>query len=337
MLYKFVRPLLFTIPPERTHNIALAALKFRAAMGAPSSPPSMPITVMGLNFPNPLGLAAGFDKNADAVDAMATLGFGFIEVGAITPEPQSGNSPPRLFRQPALGAIINRMGFNNCGMRQAAVNLSSRRNACIVGVNIGKNMATTLADAVADYEQCLDHLYLHADFFTINISSPNTPGLRTLQAPDLLRTMLATLVAQRDRLSDKHNKRAPLAVKISPDLSDDELSAIADVAIKTGIDGIIACNTTLQYPPEIPANLAGGLSGAPLTARALAVIKHLRQRLPNSVALIGVGGIMNEQDARQRLEAGADLIQIYTGLVYNGPSFPRKILSALRVSSLSSL
>ncbi|MGI9307439.1 MAG: quinone-dependent dihydroorotate dehydrogenase [Gammaproteobacteria bacterium] len=335
--YKLLRPLLFALPPEAAHQAALAALRLRAALRPLLPPPALPVAAMGLQFPNPLGLAAGFDKNADSVDALSALGFGFIETGAITPQPQAGNPQPRIFRLPQAGALINRMGFNNCGMAAAARHLANRRNRnIIVGVNLGKNAATPLSDAAGDYCQLLRALYSGGDFFTLNISSPNTAGLRELEKPDLLQNLLSAVVRERDSLARQHGRRAPLAVKLSPDMDAESLAAAAEIIAAENIDGVIACNTTQERPPEIAALPAasekGGLSGAPLTARALAMLRDLRKILPAKTAIIGAGGIMSGEDARARLDAGADLIQIYTGLIYQGPGFPREILRKLQKS-----
>lgn len=330
--YKLLRPLLFAMAPETAHRLAITAL--RATAGSAPPPAVLSKTVMGLSFTNPLGLAAGFDKNADAADAAAALGFGFVESGAITPLAQPGNPHPRIFRLPQAQALINRMGFNNCGMVAAARHLRDRRKNYILGINLGKNATTPLVAAAADYNSCMQTLYDCGDFFTINISSPNTPGLQKLQTPDMLQKLLAAVVQQRNKLADNTGRRAPLAVKLSPDLSGAELDAAAMTIAAAGIDGVIACNTTNARPPAV-ANLphaaeSGGLSGAPLAPQSLAVVRRLRQILPASTAIIGVGGIMNGDDARARMEAGADLLQLYTGLIYHGPGLPRWILSALQ-------
>lgn len=283
---------------------------------------------MGLSFANPLGLAAGLDKNADSADGLSSLGFGFIEVGAITPRAQPGNLPPRLFRV-SPDALINRMGFNNCGMESAARSLSMRRGKYILGINLGKNADTPHDNAVEDYVRGLEYLYPHGDFFTVNISSPNTKGLRDLQTPARLSPLLRDLHVRRDELAKQHGKRAPLVVKLSPDMDEGELELVAGVIADERMDGVIACNTTIARPEGISTSHEGGLSGAPLTARALLMTQQLRGLLPSRVSIIGVGGIMNEEDAKERLEAGADLIQLYTGLIYGGPGLPRRILRRL--------
>lgn len=335
--YGLLRPLLFALPNEFSHRAALLALKACAGLGlSRPPPPTASKTVMGIRFPNPLGLAAGFDKNAEAVDACAALGFGFIEAGAITPLPQRGNPKPRLFRIPEHEAIINRMGFNNCGMAQAQKNLISRRRrgegSAVLGINIGKNANTPVSHAVDDYKQCMESLYECADFFTINVSCPNSEGLRGLQSPSHLRSLLNDLIATRDALAQRASRRVPLAVKLSPDLDDGDLPAIAKTIAEAGIDGVIACNTTTsRYQLRMPAGTeSGGLSGAPLAPDASAMTCRLRDLLPPRVAIIAVGGIMSAADARARLRAGADLLQIYTGLVYRGPSLVSEILANLR-------
>ena len=331
--YKLLRRLLFTLPPETAHHLAIIALRARLGTALPPPPPALPATVMGIRFANRLGLAAGFDKNAANTDALSALGFGFIEVGAITPQPQAGNPRPRVFRLPRAAALINRMGFNNCGMTAAAKNLAARRGSCIIGINLGKNAATSLADAAGDYRQSMRALYTYGDFFTLNISSPNTAHLRDLQTPPILKDLLHAVADCRDQLSEKHGRRAPLVVKLSPDVDDNKLATIADTIVAAQMDGVTVCNTTVARPEVVARELAaaesGGLSGAPLTERALCMTQKLRAILPKSMAIIGTGGIMNENDARLRLQAGADLIQIYTGLVYAGPCLPRQILTAL--------
>ena len=288
---------------------------------------------MGLHFANPLGLAAGFDKNASHIDALGGLGFGFVEVGAVTPRPQAGNAKPRVFRLPTQRALINRMGFNNAGAAAAAVALRRRQYAGVVGVNLGKNAQTAEANAAADYCEALETLYDFGDFFTINVSSPNTPGLQNLQHGERLKALLAAVVAKRDSLAARRGKRAPIAVKLSPDLSDRELQEAAATVANGGGDGVVACNTTQERPPAVAASQhgkeAGGLSGLPLAERALRAVEVLRAALPAGFAIVGVGGIFGADDAKRRLAAGADLLQIYTGLVYEGPGLPRRIISAL--------
>ena len=334
--YNCLRRILFALPPESAHHLALSALRTAARRtSVPISPPiARPCTVMGLSFANPLGLAAGFDKNADSADGLALLGFGFVEVGAITPRPQPGNPSPRLFRLPPQQALINRMGFNNCGMQAAAHHLSLRRGGYILGINLGKNVQTKLANTADDYISCMEALHSYADFFTINVSSPNTAGLRRLQSANVLAPLLTKVLRCRDELAAKHNKNIPVAVKLSPDLSAVELTAAAETIAASNIDGVIACNTTQARPPAISsmaiAMQSGGLSGAPLRQQAMHVLQKLRQTLPDNIALIASGGIMNSEDALARLSAGASLVQIYTGLIYGGPQLPRRIIRQLQ-------
>ena len=348
IFYGALRPFLFSLPPETAHRLGLAWLRASAACRPPPSPPKvLPRKAMGLSFANPLGLAAGFDKNGGDTDGLARLGFGFAEAGAITPLPQAGNAQPRLFRLPMSRALVNRMGFNNCGMREARRLLLSRRGDYVLGINLGKNAQTPANAAAEDYRQCLEMLYDCGDFFTLNISSPNTPGLRDLQTPAALRALLESVLACRDRLADSTGKRKPVAIKLSPDLSAEQLSAVAETAAAASVDGVIAFNTVplptsavenhkeewwmkkLAAGEECPSG-GGGLSGAPLTERALAMTRELRKTLPSDIALIASGGVMTAEDAAARLNAGADLVQIYTALIYAGPALPRQILAALK-------
>ena len=348
IFYGALRPFLFSLPPETAHRLGLAWLRASAACRPPPSPPKvLPRKAMGLSFANPLGLAAGFDKNGGDTDGLARLGFGFAEAGAITPLPQAGNAQPRLFRLPMSRALVNRMGFNNCGMREARRLLLSRRGDYVLGINLGKNAQTPANAAAEDYRQCLEMLYDCGDFFTLNISSPNTPGLRDLQTPAALRALLESVLACRDRLADSTGKRKPVAIKLSPDLSAEQLSAVAETAAAASVDGVIAFNTVplptsavenhkeewwmkkLAAEEECPSG-GGGLSGAPLTERALAMTRELRKTLPSDIALIASGGVMTAEDTAARLDAGADLVQIYTALIYAGPALPRQILAALK-------
>lgn len=321
--------------PERAHHAAFAAI--RAAAPVTTRLPqrsNRPVTAMGLQFAHPLGLAAGFDKNAVGIDALGGLGFGHVEIGTVTGEPQSGNPPKRLFRLPADGAVINRMGFNNDGAEVVAARLEARgrRPGPVLGVNIGKTKVVPEEDAVADYEKSTRLLAPHADYLVVNVSSPNTPGLRDLQAVEKLEPLL---IAVRDEADRHTTDRVPLLVKIAPDLSDDDVLAVADLAVALGLDGIIATNTTISRdglnsdPDAVAAIGAGGLSGRPLTARANDVMRALRSRVGDDLTLIGVGGITTPDDARERLAAGATLLQGYTAFIYEGPWWPRTIVSAL--------
>ena len=283
---------------------------------------------MGLDFPNPIGLAAGLDKNGEHLDALAALGFGFIEIGTVTPRPQPGNPQPRIFRIPQANAIINRMGFNNHGVDKLVTNVVNSDYQGILGINIGKNFDTPLAQAANDYLTCLRKVYHHASYVTINISSPNTINLRQLQNAEELGYLLLRLKLEQTKLADKHGKYTPLAIKIAPDLEPPQISEIAALLIKHKIDCIIATNTTLSRENVAGfshAEEAGGLSGAPLTHRATAVIRQLHAGLHGEIPIIGVGGIMSTADAKDKMDAGANLVQIYSGLIYHGPSLVRDI------------
>src|SRR5580765_1015171 len=336
MLYRAVRPLLFALDPESAHSFSLDSLDLLMRLGAAPllgcSVPRLPVRVMGLDFPNPVGLAAGLDKDGEHIDGLAALGFGFLEVGAVMPRPQAGNPAPRVFRLPQAEAMINRLGFNSRGVDAFVDNMRRSRRGGIVGVNIGRNADTPNERALEDYTACLRKVYPHASFVTANVSSPNTRNLRDLQRADEIDGFLAALAAERDRLAGQHGKRVPLAVKVSPDLDDAGIEAIADRIAARGIDAVIATNTTVsrlgvEHLPS--AREAGGLSGAPLKARATAVVVKLRRTLPSSVAIIGVGGIASAADAREKLDAGANLVQLYTALVYRGPQLVGEIVRGL--------
>lgn len=334
-MYKFIRPLLFALPTELSHALAIKSL---GALGqlCPKKflrPRSVqPCKVMGLSFPNPIGLAAGFDKNAECVDGAATLGFGFIEVGTVTPQPQPGNSRPRLFRASSHDAIINRLGFNNKGVKFMVQKLHNRRYPGVLGINIGKNATTLNEQAIDDYLYCFDRLYTYADYLAINLSSPNTAKLRELQLGERFDELVKTLDQHRVALTQKYDRHVPIVIKISPDLADDELDQLATKAAEFNIEGLIATNTTSTRPStlieQFPEN-EGGLSGEPLHDRSIAVIKKLRSSIGKSLAIIGVGGIMTPGRAGATLAAGADLLQVYTGMVYHGVSFPRHLVNSL--------
>jgi dihydroorotate dehydrogenase len=325
------------LPAEATHRVAFALLRGLVAVPgvgwamrrlfAPRAP-ELGVRAFGRDLPGPLGLAAGFDKDARGVRALLALGFGFVEVGTVTAEPQPGNPKPRMFRLPRDRALINRMGFNNAGAVAAARQLV-RRSPGTVGVNIGKTRRVPEAEAIDDFTASAARLAPLADYLVVNVSSPNTPGLRDLQAIDKLRPLLAAVRAACDLASPM--RRVPLLVKIAPDLADADLDAIAELALELGLDGVIATNTTIARTglttpePELAAIGAGGLSGAPLKARALAVLRRLRGKLGTRVVLIAAGGIETADDAWQRIRAGATLVQAYTGFVYGGPAWPRRI------------
>ena len=335
MLYSLLRPALFALDGEDAHRLSLAALDRAHGLGllrlAPCAPRGRPAQVMGLHFPNAVGLAAGLDKNGEHIDALGALGFGFLEIGTVTPRPQPGNPRPRLFRLPAAQALINRMGFNNAGVAALVENVRASSYRGILGINIGKNFDTPLPQAAADYLACLDAVYPHAHYVTVNISSPNTKGLRDLQQEGALDGLLAALKARQQELAQRHGKAVPLAVKIAPDLAEEEIASIADLLRRHRVEAVIANNTTLarQGVEGMPhADEAGGLSGAPLRERATAVVRSLRGKLQGEIPIIGVGGICSGPDAREKLSAGADLIQLYTGLIYQGPGLVRECVRA---------
>lgn len=336
MLYRIARPLLFALDGEQAHTLTLGGLELARAAGAARllpAAPRCPRRVMGLDFPNPVGLAAGLDKNGDHVDALGALGFGFIEIGTVTPRPQPGNPRPRLFRLVRERALINRMGFNNLGVAHLAARAAAARYTGVLGINIGKNADTPIERATEDYLECLRAVHAHADYVAVNISSPNTAALRELQHGQALDTLLGALQAERAALAARDGRRVPLAVKIAPDLDEAALDDIAAAAQRHALDALIATNTTLAREGVIDtrgphAGERGGLSGAPLRPAALRVVQGLRRRLPH-IALIGVGGIQGADDAQRMMEAGADLVQLYTGLIYQGPALVREVAAAL--------
>ena len=331
-LYGLARPLLFALDPETAHSVTL---KLADAFGWVSGKKSFaePVRAMGLDFPNPVGLAAGLDKNAEHIDALARLGFGFLEVGTVTPRPQPGNAKPRLFRIPEKEALVNRFGFNNVGIDQFLRNAERSRWRGILGINIGRNADTPPERAAEDYEIGLEKVYAKASYVTVNISSPNTKGLRDLQQKNLLENLLKRLSQKRAAMADRHGKRVPLALKVSPDLDADEIRAIADAVKRHRIDAVIATNTTLSRDGVqglAHGNEAGGLSGAPVLARSTEVLNLFKKELKNEAALIGAGGILSKDDARQKIDAGASLVQLYTGLIYRGPGLVPECVSAFR-------
>lgn len=345
-MYKtFIRPLLFRMNPERAHaftfsclkvlqkmpfGLALASLFFR------KKDPRLEREVFGIKFPSPVGVAAGLDKDAEVPDALGALGFSFVEIGTVTPEPQTGNPSPRLFRLPEDKALINRMGFNNRGAKAAAGRLAKRRTRVIVGGNIGKNKVTPNALAASDYLKCYDALYPYVDYFAVNVSSPNTPGLRELQDKEPLEALLSAL--QEKNASMPAAK--PVLLKIAPDLTDDQLDDIIEIVGNTGIAGVIATNTTVgremilsTRADKVEAMGAGGLSGMPLSERSTEVIRYLHERSGGRFPIIGVGGIMSPDDALEKLDAGASLVQVYSGFIYEGPAFVKNINKAILKAS----
>ena len=338
MLYSLLRPLLFKLEPETAHRVTFDAIEKARRFGLLTghSMVCQPRSVMGLSFPNPVGLAAGLDKNGEHIEALAALGFGFIEIGTVTPRPQPGNPKPRLFRIPRANAIINRMGFNNHGIDRLVANVRRSNYNCLLGINIGKNFDTPVEKAADDYLACLQKAYCYADYIVINISSPNTPGLRQLQNAEELDRLLATLKSNQQKLADEHGRYTPLAVKIAPDLESSQIESIAALLLARGIDGVIATNTTLSRTgvETLPhANEAGGLSGAPLKHKATMIVRRLNAVLQGALPIIAVGGIMCAADAREKIEAGASLVQIYSGLIYRGPDLLREIGQALCTSN----
>ena len=327
MLYALARPLLFALDPETAHDVAL---RFSGLAGLfAKRPAACPVRVMGLDFPNPVGLAAGLDKHAEHVEALAALGFGFLELGGVTPRPQPGNPRPRLFRIPGARAIINRYGLNSVGVDAFVANLKPSKT--IVGVNIGKNKDTPNDKAADDYEICLEKLYPHVDYVTVNVSSPNTVGLRDLQSAEALSALLPRIRTRRDKLREKHGRNVALALKIAPDLDDAQIRDVAAVARRERIDAIVATNTTVSRAgvESCPDGFqTGGLSGAPLRERSTRVLKILSQELKGEIPLVGVGGIFSGADAVEKLDAGASLVQVYTGLIYHGPELVSECVSA---------
>ena len=334
-MYSLIRKALFLTDPETAHGLALESLRLGYGVGATGilfGQESQPVNIMGLKFPNPVGMAAGMDKNGDYIDALGSLGFGFIEVGTTTPRPQAGNPKPRVFRLEKANAMINRLGFNNKGVDYLVEQARKRKFKGILGINIGKNFDTPIEKAVDDYLICLEKVYLHADYITVNISSPNTKGLRDLQASDQLDKLLGAINARRDQLAYEYDKRVPLVVKVAPDLEDQQIPEIAEVVARNQFDGLIATNTTISRE-EVKgmrhAHEQGGLSGAPVLKKANHVLAAFRDALPAEIAIIGVGGITRGKDAAEKIKLGADLVQFYTGFVYCGPDLVRDSLKAI--------
>ncbi|MDM1323975.1 MULTISPECIES: quinone-dependent dihydroorotate dehydrogenase [Acinetobacter] len=333
MLYSLARPLLFSLAPERAHELTLSLLKSSHKMGLMrQNVTAKPVTCMGIEFPNPVGLAAGLDKNGAYIDALAGQGFGFIEIGTITPRPQAGNPHPRLFRLPQAKAIINRMGFNNEGVDQLVENVKAAKFKGILGINIGKNADTPVEKAVDDYLICLEKVYNYASYITVNISSPNTKNLRSLQSGDALTELLETLKNRQLELAQEYQHYVPLVLKVAPDLDETDIAFIAKQLLQFKIDGLIVTNTTLSREGVeglAHAEEAGGLSGAPVFEKSTACLAAFAQVLKGQIPLIGVGGILSGADAVAKKQAGASLVQVYSGLIYTGPELVKDCVDAL--------
>jgi dihydroorotate dehydrogenase len=336
MIYSLVRPLLFALDPEKAHHVTLETIRKLDRLGlvpaAIPAPAQCERTIMGIRFPSPVGLAAGLDKNGDYIDALVRLGFGFIEIGTVTPRPQPGNPRPRLFRLPAASGVINRLGFNNGGVDRLVDNVRRAAYRGVLGINIGKNADTPIERAADDYVACLRKVYPHASYVTVNISSPNTRDLRQLQQAGELDRLLGAIKSEQHRLADAHGKQVPIAVKIAPDLDAQQIASIAGLLQRHRVEAVIATNTTTArdgVAGMAHADETGGLSGAPLTARSTWVVREICRALQGAIPVIAVGGIMRGADASDKIAAGASLVQIYTGLVYRGPALIRECLAAL--------
>ncbi|ELY7392379.1 quinone-dependent dihydroorotate dehydrogenase [Cronobacter universalis] len=336
MYYPFVRKALFQLDPERAHEFTFQQM--RRITGTPlegllrQNVPAKPVTCMGLTFKNPLGLAAGLDKNGECIDALGAMGFGSVEIGTVTPRPQPGNDKPRLFRLVEAEGLINRMGFNNLGVDNLVENVKKAHFDGVLGINIGKNKDTPVEQGKDDYLICMEKVFPYAGYIAINISSPNTPGLRSLQYGDALDDLLAAIKNQQQVLSQKHHKYVPVAVKIAPDLSPEELIQVADSLVRHNIDGVIATNTTLDrslVQGMKNCDETGGLSGRPLQLKSTEIIRRLNQELQGRLPIIGVGGIDSVIAAREKMAAGASLIQIYSGFIFKGPPLVKEIVTHL--------
>lgn len=335
-IYSLAKPLLFRLDAEKAHDLTLKILKLTEKSGAlslyPQAPVCVPRQVMGLTFPNAIGLAAGLDKNGAVIDGMAALGFGFIEIGTITPRSQPGNPKPRLFRVKEAQGIVNRFGFNNLGVDNLIENVKATKYRGILGINIGKNFDTPNENAVNDYLICMQKVYAHASYITVNISSPNTKNLRALQEKEALSSLLSTLKLEQIKLAEKYGRYVPVALKIAPDLEREQVNEIADLLMEHNIDGVIATNTTLSRDAVKDMEHAeepGGLSGAPVREKSTVVIQQLSRRLQGALPIIGVGGILSGADAVEKIAAGASLVQVYSGLIYKGPKLVSDICRAL--------
>lgn len=335
-MYALARKALFALDPEVSHELSLDLLgaadrlKLIGLMAAKVT--DDPVEVMGLKFPNRVGLAAGLDKNGDYFNALGALGFGFVEIGTVTPRSQPGNPKPRLFRLPEHEAIINRMGFNNKGVDHLVEQVQKRRYSGVLGINIGKNFDTPVEDAVEDYRIGMNKVYQHADYITVNVSSPNTPGLRDLQFGESLNRLLEALKIEQRHLHQAHGRYVPVAVKIAPDMDSEETAQVASALKEQGIDGVIATNTTVERESiqgHEHAEEAGGLSGAPVKAQSTRVIADLKENLGDTLPIIGVGGIGSGQDAAEKIQAGASLVQVYSGFIYRGPELVSECCDAI--------
>lgn len=334
--YSLMKPLIFQLDAETTHDLTLKSLKYAEKTGLlklyPAAPVCQPRQVMGITFPNAVGLAAGLDKNGAVIDGMAALGFGFIEIGTVTPRPQPGNPKPRLFRVKEAQGIINRFGFNNLGVDNLIENVKAANYKGVLGINIGKNFDTANERAVDDYLICMRKVYAYASYITVNISSPNTKNLRALQEKEALSDLLATLKQEQLKLAQTHGRYVPVALKIAPDLELEQVNEIADLLMVHKIDAVIATNTTLSremVQGMQNANETGGLSGAPVREKSTLVIQQLSQRLQGALPIIGVGGILSGADAVEKIAAGASLVQVYSGLIYKGPKLVHDICKSL--------
>ncbi|MGV8892139.1 MAG: quinone-dependent dihydroorotate dehydrogenase [Burkholderiaceae bacterium] len=339
ILYALARPLLFSLDPETAHNLTLSCLKRGAALGLSrllSKPQPDPKTVMGITFPNPVGLAAGLDKDGACIDGLAALGFGSIEIGTVTPRAQPGNPKPRMFRLPRARAIINRMGFNNGGVDAFVANVRASKfyqnKEGVLGLNIGKNADTPIERAAEDYLHCLQKVYPYASYVAVNVSSPNTKNLRQLQGATELDALLSQLKDTQNRLADQHKRYVPIALKIAPDIDNEQIKTISAALLRHRIDGVIATNTTITrdaVQDMLHGEEAGGLSGAPVFVLSNQVIRGLKAELGDALPIIGVGGIFSGQDAQAKMDAGAALVQVYSGLIYRGPALVRECAASL--------
>lgn len=341
-MYNLSRRLLFKLSPETAHELTIDLLGAAGRLGLTrrlvKQPAALPVKVMGLDFPNPVGLAAGLDKNGDAILGLSGLGFGFIEIGTVTPRAQPGNPKPRLFRLPSVEGVINRMGFNNLGVDHLLSRVQNANFPGILGINIGKNFDTPVENAADDYLYCLDKVYGCASYITVNVSSPNTPGLRSLQFGDSLRNLLNSLRERQEDLTVLHGKRVPLAIKIAPDMSDEEIADVANILIETGMDAVIATNTTVSrqgVEGMLHSDEAGGLSGAPVREQSTHVVRVLADTLAGRLPIIAAGGITEGQHAAEKIQAGASLVQVYSGFIYKGPELIRTSVDAIAAVSRS--